>query len=209
MGRRWLPRVTLSCVASVAATAFLTSVPAALVTSLASRVAYADEEVPVPVPLQIELLLKVAGYDKNLAARAPSVVRVLVLTKGGNAQSSRVGQAAARALEGKTAGSRPVEVTTQAFTTGPALAAKVKEAKLAIVYVTPGFDAGEMESIAKSLAGISVLSAGALTRFIDTGVVLGFELVSGKPKLLVHLKRARDQSVELSSQVLKIVRVIE
>ena len=50
---------------------------------------------------------------------------------------------------------------------------------------------------------------GALTRFIEDGVVLSFELVSGKPKLLVHLKRAHDQSVELSSQVLKIVRVIE
>lgn len=193
MGRRWLLRVTLLCVAS----------------TLASSFARADEEVAVPVQLQIELLLKVAGYDKNLPARAPSVVRVLVLTKGGNAQSSRVGQAAARALEGKTAGSRPVEVSTQAFTTGAALAAKVKEAKLAIVYVTPGFDGAELESISKSLAGISVLTAGALTRFIEGGVVLGFELVSGKPKLLVHLKRAHDQSVELSSQVLKIVRVIE
>ena len=200
MGRRKLLRVALGCAASVPAAAFV---------ALVSPFAFADEEVPVPVPLQIELLLKVAGYDKNLATRAPSVVKVLVLTKGGNAQSSRVGQAAARALEGKTAGSRPVEVSTQAFTTGPALAAKIKEARLAIVYVTPGFDAAEMESIAKSLAGISVLSAGALTRFIDMGVVLGFELVSGKPKLLVHLKRAHDQSVELSSQVLKIVRVIE
>jgi YfiR/HmsC-like len=197
MGRRWLLRVTLLCVA------------ATLAPVLAPLVARADDDVAVPVPLQIELLLKVAGYDKNLAARAPSVVRVLVLTKGGNAQSTRVGQAAARALEGKTAGSRPVEVSTQAFMGAAALAAKVKGNQLAIVYVTPGFDASEMDSIAKSLAGISVLSAGALTRFIDDGVVLGFELVSGKPKLLVHLKRAHDQSVELSSQVLKIVRVIE
>jgi hypothetical protein len=177
--------------------------------ALAPSLTLADEDMAVPVPLQIELLLKVAGYDKNLAARAPSVVRVLVLTKGGNAQSTRVGQAAARALEGKTAGSRPVEVSSAAFTGGPALASRVKDAKLAIVYVTPGFDAGEMDSIAKSLSGISVLTAGALTRFIDGGVVLSFELVSGKPKLLVHLKRAHDQSVELSSQVLKIVRVIE
>jgi len=200
MGRRWLLRVTLLCVASS-----LAPLLAILVTS----VARADEDVAVPVPLQIELLLKVAGYDKNLAARAPSVVRVLVLTKGGDGQSTRVGQAAARALEGKAVGSRPVEVSTAAFTGGAALASKVKEAKLAIVYVTPGFDAGEMDSIARSLSGISVLSAGALTRFIDSGVVLGFELVSGKPKLLVHLKRAHDQSVELSSQVLKIVRVIE
>lgn len=195
MGRRWLLRVVLSSLSA----AFM----------LVPSFTHADEDVAVPVPLQIELLLKVAGYDKNLAARAPSVVRVLVLTKGGNAQSTRVGQAAARALEGKTAGSRPVEVSTQAFTGGAALASRVKEAKLAIIYVTPGFDASEMDGIAKSLAGVSVLSAGALTRFIEGGVVLGFELVSGKPKLLVHLRRARDQSVELSSQVLKIVRVIE
>jgi hypothetical protein len=198
MGRRWLLRATLF---SALATIGL----GLLVPSLT----LADEDMAVPVPLQIELLLKVAGYDKNLAARAPSVVRVLVLIKGGNAQSTRVSQAAVRALEGKLAGGRPVEVSSGPFTGGPALASKVKEAKLAIVYVTPGFDAAEMDSIAKSLSGISVLTAGALTRFIDSGVVLSFELVSGKPKLLVHLKRAHDQSVELSSQVLKIVRVIE
>ena len=198
MGRRWLLRATLLCALATAGLAML--VPS---------LTLADEDMAVPVPLQIELLLKVAGYDKNLAARAPSVVRVLVLTKAGNAQSTRVGQAAARARVGKTAGGRPVEVSSAAFSGGAALASKVKEARLAIVYVAPGFDADEMTGIARSLAGISVLSAGALTRFIDDGVVLGFELVSGKPKLLVHLKRAHDQSVELSSQVLKIVRVIE
>lgn len=197
MGRRWLLRVAaLGCTSIVAP---------CLVVGLAR----ADEDVSVPVPLQVELLLKVAGYDKNLAARAPSVVRVLVLTKAGDAQSARVGQAAVRAFTGQTAGNRPVEVASVNFGGGPTLAAKVKEQQLAIVYVTPGFDAADMTSIAKSLSGVSVLTVGALTRFIDAGVVLSFELVSGKPKLLVHLKRAHDQKVELSSQVLKIVRVIE
>jgi hypothetical protein len=40
-------------------------------------------------------------------------------------------------------------------------------------------------------------------------VVLGFDLVGGKPKLVVHLRRAREQAVELSSQVLKLAKVIE
>jgi hypothetical protein len=193
MGRRAVLLATLACAVA------LVTPPLAL----------ADDDVSVPVPLQIELLLKVASYDKNLPQRAPTVVRVLLLTKNGNAQSARTSQAAARALEGKSAGNRPVEVTTLTFTGGPALNAKVKEAKVAIVYVAPGFDNAELDAIAKALAGVSVLSAGAVTRFIDSGVVLGFELVSGKPKLVVHLKRAREQSVDLSSQVLKIVRVIE
>lgn len=168
-----------------------------------------DDDVGVPIPLQIELLLKLAGYDKNLPLRAPSVVRVLLLTKRGHAQSARVGQAAAHALDGKTAGNRPIESTIGTFSSGAALAESVRKDKLAIVYVAPGFDAAELSAMAKSLAGVSVLSAGSVARFVDDGVVLGFELVSGKPKLVVHLRRAREQSVELSSQVLKIVKVIQ
>lgn len=193
MGRRAVLIATLACAAALVTPQFT----------------LADDDISVPIPLQIELLLKVASYDKNLPQRAPTLVKVLLLTKTGNAQSSRIGQAAARALEGKSAGNRPVEASLHEFVSAPVLASKIKEAKVAIVYVAPGFDNAELDAIAKALAGLSVLSAGAVTRFIDSGVVLGFELVSGKPKLVVHLRRARAQSVDLSSQVLKIVRVIE
>jgi hypothetical protein len=35
------------------------------------------------------------------------------------------------------------------------------------------------------------------------------DLAGGKPKLIVHLPRARQQHVDLSSNVLKLTRVIE
>ena len=54
-----------------------------------------------------------------------------------------------------------------------------------------------------------MLSAGALAKYTERGTVLGFDLVGGKPKLLVHLTRAKRQQVELSSAVLKLMRVIE
>jgi hypothetical protein len=63
--------------------------------------------------------------------------------------------------------------------------------------------------MARALDGVSVLSSGALARFAQHGVVLSFDLVGGKPKLLVHLGRARRQKVDLSAQVLKLVKVIE
>ncbi len=77
------------------------------------------------------------------------------------------------------------------------------------MYLTPGFEAAELKAISSSLAGASVLSAGAVASFVRDGVVLSFDLVSGKPKLLVHIRRARDQKVELSSYVLKLVKVVE
>jgi hypothetical protein len=60
-----------------------------------------------------------------------------------------------------------------------------------------------------TLDGVSVLSTGAVASFVQHGVVLSFDLVGGKPKLLVHLARAQRQKVDLSAQVLKLVKVVE
>jgi len=169
----------------------------------------ADEDVAVPVPLHMELLLKVAGYDKQLATRAASNARVLVLVKAGNPQASQVAQTAKLALQGKLLNRLAVEPLELSFSDATALAQMVKEKGVAILYATPGFSPAEMQSVARGLRGVSILSAGALSRFVETGVVLGFDLVGGKPKLIVHLRRAREQSVELSSQVLKLAKVIE
>jgi hypothetical protein len=195
MGRRWALRVSF--------------VTLALAITLASLPSLADEEVAVPVPLQMELLVKIAGYDKNLPARARDVVRILILTKGDGGQSSQVAQQAVRALSGKTIANRSIDVSTASYTDGEALSKRIKERGIAIVYATPGFAQSDLEAMAKALSGASVLSAGAVARFVNDGVVLGFDLVSGKPKLLVHLRRAKDQNVDLSSQVLKFVKVIE
>lgn len=173
------------------------------------RSGLADEEVAVPVPLQMELLLKVASYDKNLPARAPDVVRLMLLVKPGSTNGSHVAQLAARQLGGKTLAGRSLELSTQPFSDAANLAQKVKDTRTAIVYLAPGFDANELAAIAKALSGLSVLSVGALSRFVQSGTVLSFDLISGKPKLLIHQKRALAQGVEFSSQVLKLAKVIE
>ena len=75
--------------------------------------------------------------------------------------------------------------------------------------VPPGINPGAYQVRIAGFDGKSVLSAGALAKYTERGTVLGFDLVGGKPKLLVHLARAKRQNVELSSAVLKLMRVIE
>ena len=172
--------------------------------------ALGDEDVAVPVPLQIELLLKVASYDKNLPARAPDVVRLAILVKPGSPSGNHVAQLATRLLAGKALSGRAVEVSTLPYAgDAAALAQKIKEQRLAILYLAPGFESDDLTAISKALSGLSVLSVGALSRFVQSGTVLGFDLIGGKPKLLIHQKRARDQGVDFSSQVLKLAKVIE
>jgi len=54
-----------------------------------------------------------------------------------------------------------------------------------------------------------VLTAGAMTEYVSEGIVLGFDLVSGRPKILVHLEQARKQNVVLTAQLLKLAVIVE
>jgi hypothetical protein len=168
------------------------------------------EDVSVPISLQMELLLKVASYDKNLKERAGDRVRIAVLVRQEDADSGRSAAQALKALsEVEDVAGLPLDRVSTTFTDAAALARFIHEGNVAILYVTPGFTEGEIDAMAHALDGVSVLSAGALAKYTLRGVVLGFDLAGGKPKLIVNLGRAKRQRVELSSSVLKLVRVIE
>jgi hypothetical protein len=168
------------------------------------------DEAAVPVSLQVELLLKVAAYDKNLAARAGGRVRLLVLVKRDDADSGRSAAQALKALSktDKVIG-LPLDSSVMTYSDAAALAKQARESAASIVYVMPGFAEDEMEALASALTGVSVLSVGALAKYTARGTVIGFDLAGGKPKLLVHLGQAKKQNVELSSSVLKLMRVVE
>jgi hypothetical protein len=168
------------------------------------------EDVSVPISLQMELLLKVASYDKNLKQRARDRVRVAVLLRQDDPDSGRSAAQALKALsEADAIDGMPLDRVSTTYTDAAALARFIHEGNVAILYVTPGFRDTDIEAIAQALDGVSVLSVGALAKYVPRGMVLGFDLVGGKPKLIVNLGRAKRQNVELSSSVLKLVRVIE
>jgi hypothetical protein len=168
------------------------------------------EEVNVPISLQMDLLLKVASYDKNLKQRARDRVRLAVLIRQDDADSGRSAAQALKALaDTDDVDGLPLERISMTYTDGPTLTRLTHEANVSILYVTPGFTESEIDAMARALDGVSVLSAGALAKYTLRGVVIGFDLAGGKPKLLVNLDRAKRQSVELSSSVLKLMRVVE
>jgi hypothetical protein len=167
------------------------------------------EEVAVPVSRQAELLSRVAAYDRNLPARAQGTVRVLILTNPDDADSRAVAAQMDAALRrsDKIAG-LPYEVTTLAFPGGAQVAAKCKGEHVSIVYVTPGLD-GKVAELVSALDGVDVLSVAALARYVSQKVVLGFDLVSGKPTLVINLPQSKRQNVSIGAEVLHLMKVIE
>jgi hypothetical protein len=168
------------------------------------------DDVALPIPLQVELLAKVVGYDRNMPERAGDRVRVLIVTKPGKDASLKVASQVERALADRsTIAGLPHEEATVPFSDARALAQLCRARRAGLVYFTPGFTDAEIASVATALEGVDVFTAGAMASFVPLGIVLGFDLVSGKPKLLVHLGQARKQHVNLSAEVLKLMKVYE
>jgi hypothetical protein len=165
------------------------------------------EEVPVPVDLQAELFVKVASYDRSLAARAGDRVRVLVVSNPDDDESKSIAGQMTRALGGiETIAGLPRDLIAYAFTTVPALVEVVRSRRVAIVYFAPGISRA-VPAIATALGGVDVLTLAAVPGYVPRGIVLGVELESAKPKLLVHLTQARSQNVQLSPELLKLMKV--
>jgi hypothetical protein len=165
--------------------------------------------VTVPIELQAELLAKVAGYDRNMHARAGERVQILLLTNGSDSESKRFAARMGSALQaiGPIAG-LPHDEHIAAFSSGAELAQECRTRRLAIIVVGPSLFE-QVVAIRNALDGVDVLTVAAVPHYVEPGIVLGFDVVSGKPKLLIHLTQARRQHVDMRAEVLKLMRIFE
>ena len=161
----------------------------------------------VPAEIQAELLSKLEGYDRGFAARAGDAARVLLVVKPGSTKSETSAEEMRSALGriDRFAG-LPHQETIVPYPGAQALAQRCRADKIAVVYFTPGFD-DELEALRVALADDNVLSLGAVSDYVPKGIVLGFELASGKPKILINLEQAKRQGVNFSSDVLRLMTV--
>jgi hypothetical protein len=165
------------------------------------------QAVSVPAELQAELLSKLGPHDRNFQQRAGAKARVLILVKPGNPRSTLSGAAMKSALSQIThIGGVPHEESLVAYDSAASVAQLCRAQKAAILYVTTGFDA-EIPALRDALSGVDVLSVSAVPDHVPAGVVLGFELVSGKPKILLNLAQARAQNVNFKADVLRLMKV--
>ena len=182
---------------------------AATMTLLAPlTLAHADEPT-LPVQVQAGLLAKVAAYDRNLVGLEVGKVVVAIVTRKENLDSTSAGARLQAGLQGipLIAGLSHEEMMVS-FTTANALADLCRKNNVSIAYLAPGLDR-EIPAVAEAMRNMRVLTAGAMTEYVSEGIVLGFDLVSGRPKILVHLEQARKQNVVLTAQLLKLAVIVE
>jgi len=161
----------------------------------------------VPLPLQAQLISRLGTFDRNFASRAGPVALVLVVSKPGNAESKFEANSVTHALEGlRQIGATRIEQIE--LTDGPALAARCRANKVALVYFATGLES-EMSRVSSSLDGVDVLTVGSSAQHAENGAVVGFGLEEARPKLVLNMKRAKSQNVSFKAELLKLARIIE
>ena len=191
-GARWLSSMVIATCALV----------------LIVRMAHADD-IRVPVELQATLLMKMAAYDRNLAKRAGDRVRVLLVGNPRDPSSMPFIRQMSEALAGIDSIDRlPHDEEIFEYKSPDDLVLKCRAGRVAIVYFGPGFRS-ETDAIARALESFSILTAAAAPDDVRRGIMLGFDLVASKPKLVVNLNQARKQNIDFRSDVLKLVRIVE
>jgi hypothetical protein len=173
---------------------------------LCATAAFAEERM-VPLELQLQLLSRVVRYERSYEAQA-TPARLVIVHRVGDAESARR-SAQLRALlqDNPVLGARHLQVSAQEFSTAGALRGIVEHDGLSVVFLMPGLS-DSMTEIAEALAGRNVITVSALGGDVDHGAVLGFELVSSKPRIAVNLSRARAQGLQFNAQLLRLVRVV-
>lgn len=178
----------------------------AVAVTLVTDVARADAD--VPLQLQAQLVSKLASFDRNFAARAGTLSRVIVLHKAGDADSTQVAVNMAKALVAlREVGGVASEVVVAPFPGAAPLAETCRSKKITVVYFSTGLES-DMDAIGKALAGVDVLTIGVTASLADRGVVVAFDLEEGRPKIVVHLARARAQNVSFKAELLKLARIV-
>ncbi len=135
-------------------------------------------------------------------------MRVVIVVKAGSTRSD----ASASAFKGALAelarfgGLQHTEAIVP-YPGAAALAKRCRDEHVALVYVTPGLES-EIERLRDAMIGVDVLTVAAVPDYVASGLVLGFELRSGKPKMLVNYEQAKRQNVAFTADVLKLMKVV-
>lgn len=167
---------------------------ATLMTSLALSVG--GEETPVDSDQQCSMFKRIFTYDKHLRESDKIVVLVVGTTPSGSDVTAVVDAFRAK-------GMFPAPVTVDGLTAD--LTATLSP-QSTVVYVMPGVDYGAVETFVTDRRFLSIAGAPSL---VESGVVsVSVDMAGGRPQVIVNMPRLSAEGHELSSELLKLARII-
>ena len=159
---------------------------------------------------QARWLLRVLAYDRNLRARAGSVVTIAIAGRG--AEDAAPCQALAAALSAQTERARlaglPVRAIFIEYTEVGPFAARLIAERAVAVYVCAGLS-DRVAALAHIGQRRGILMVGGAEGDVRAGLGVGVVPRAGQLVVLVNLPAARAQGADLDAAFLRVAEVIQ
>jgi hypothetical protein len=166
------------------------------------------QDTNVPIALQVELLARLLWYERGLQKTASKELVALVIERRGDANSKHTAaQLSAQLDRIKVLGGKAVNHTRVTYETAEQIGRIVEQRRPYLVYLSDGLR-GVAKELVRLQPGRVLLTVSTDGYDASDSVVLGFELESSKPRIVLNLKHARAQKLDFSAQVLRVVRVV-
>ena len=160
----------------------------------------------LPPDMTAMLTLKVLTFDRNLAARAGGGIVIGVVFKAGESAAAEALRKSFAAYADKRVNGLAVTVQVHQFVDATELGTWMGSAHVTAVVVSDGLN-DQAGAIHKAAAEHRCLTIGS-GAFVNGGGGLGFALEAGKPRIIIHRLRSKEEGVDFSADLLQIAKVL-
>lgn len=169
-----------------------------------------SQEMPLPVMLQHQLLLKILSFDKNLAARSADTLRMAVIYQSILRHSAKTaGAFLAETATGEQPQVKniPLSIRCYDLKTLPELRAFLVKESIDLVYIAP-LRAVAVSDLTALTRELNILSLSGVREYQRHGVAVNLDIRGEKPEILIHKKNAGEEGADFSSRLLHLVTII-
>jgi hypothetical protein len=160
------------------------------------------QDVPVPVGVQVPLLLKILTFDRHLADAAEPLV-VGVVFQHRNRASAAIGEEV-RGLLATSA--RPIRVVAIDLDETRDLRGTLLRESVRVVYIAP-LQAVSVATVTEATRGERVISITGVPRYVEQGLAVGIDLTDSRPRIVINLAASRAEGADFSAELLKLARL--
>ena len=168
---------------------------------------------PVPVSVQIQIMVKVLNFDRKLPERLGGRLTVGVLYQSRYRTSANVGEEVCGTVMGLpqsalgTLQSLQISCVVIDLDETPDIAAALKRERIQVLYVSP-LRAYRLEDLVAVTRSAQVTTLTGVPRYVEGGLAIGVDMKGDRPEIVVNLAASRAEGADLNAQLLKLARVV-
>jgi hypothetical protein len=168
-----------------------------------------SQEMPVPIPSQVSIILRVLAFDRAFETNVPEEIVVGVVYQDGLRDSYTAMRAVTAAIDEQAVGphGQTLRAVPLAFQGAASLSRTIVEDGIDLLYVAP-LRAVALDDLLEASRSAGILTATGIPDLVEDGIVIGIGSRAGKPRIMINLDAAKALGAEFGSELLKLSQIV-